>query len=300
MAVSVVASKPHYADHLRPVFDGLPVGTAGVFDTGGRVPKGDRVMVAGWSDLRRVRGRDVVLMEHGAGQSYVGLSHGSYAGGAGRGGVGMFLYPSDAVAEVNRKAYPKAKHVTVGCPRLDVLWQRRQRWHPTGRVAVSFHWRCGLAPESGTAFDDWRNAVARLVADGVDVIGHGHPRMWPELRHWWSDLGVTPMRDWADVVEAADVYVCDNSSTIFEAAAVGLPVVLLNARGWRRDVEHGLRFWSHADVGPNVWPGDDLAEAISWAPLWNRSAVAGVYDRLPDGSGAATRAAVESVVAWAN
>jgi hypothetical protein len=61
------------------------------------------------------------------------------------------------------------------------------------------------------------------------------------------------------------VYVCDNSSTIFEFASTGRPVVLLNASTWHKGHGPGLRFWDAAHVGVNVWPQDDLAFAIDVA-----------------------------------
>jgi len=295
VGVTVVASQPHYRAHIAPVWDALPGWCRG----------GDearQVLVAGYADLRRVRSRAVCMMEHGAGQSYQGVSHGSYAGGHGRDHVSLFLYPHERVMERNVWRYPNAEHRVVGCPRLDVLWEQRRRGdglRDGGTVAVSFHWRCQLVAEAGTAFDDWRLEVERLVASGVKVLGHGHPRMMGELAPWWESLGVEVVADWGEVVERADVFVCDNSSTIFEAAAVGLPVVVLNGSGWRRHVEHGLRFWSESDVGPNLWPGDRLEDGIAVALGWVTDVTGRVYRFPPDGSRAATRAAVEAVAVWA-
>jgi len=270
------------------------------------IPVDDPVLVAGFVDVRALRrGRKVALVEHGAGQTYVGVRDGSYAGGRGRDRVSLFLCPSVSVADVNRAAYPDATVEVVGCPRLDVLYKARREYaqHRDGtRVAVSFHWGCGLVPEAGSGWDAFRADVTALVADGRwQVLGHGHPRLWSRVERWWRRLGVEPVEDWLSVVRRADVFVCDNSSTMFEACAVGLPVVVLNAPHYRRDVEHGLRFWEHAGMGPQVEPGDGLDDALAVAESFRAEraeAAQAAYDVLPDGTGEATRRAVEVVVSW--
>ena len=320
---------PHYAEHVAAGLAGVPEGLRGDLFVGSRrlaselrvrgvrvvapedrgwpMPPGEPVVVAGFRDVRPMRGRRVALMEHGAGQTYAGVQDGSYAGGRGRGSVGLFLCPSGRVADVNRAAGGDV--AVVGSPRLDVLWDERrrfsrQRGRGVERVAVSFHWRCQLVPECGSGWDAFRDDVRRFVAESPwQVLGHGHPRLWPEIRPWWRRSGVEAVEAWATVVRRADVYVCDNSSTMFEACAVGLPVVVLNAPEWRRDVEHGLRFWEAAGMGPNVEPGGDLVAAVrsaarGWAGERRRAAEL-AYDLLPDGSGEATRACGEVLAEWA-
>lgn len=289
---TVVASQPHYRDHLAPVWDALPAWA--------KQGEPERALVAGHQDLRMIKRMNVALMEHGAGQSYAGCRNGSYAGGRKREKVGLFLYPHERVMRINEPRWPWAEHRVIGCPRLDVLWERRRRGdglRSGGCVAVSFHWRCRLLPETDTAFDEWRLEVERLVRRGVNVLGHAHPRMMDELEPWWESLGVEVVHDWGSVIERADVFVADNTSALFEAAAVGLPVVLLNSSRYRRDVEHGLRFWECSDIGPNLWPGDSLCEGIEVAGSWNPR-MERVYRYLPDGSRSATRVAVEAVLAW--
>jgi hypothetical protein len=320
------ASQPHYAEHVAAALAGVPDGLRGDLfvpsralaaglrvrgvnvvapdDRGWPMPSGEPVVVAGFRDVAAMRGRRVALLEHGAGQTYVGVRDGSYAGGRGRGRVDVFLCPSGRVADVNAAAGGRVE--VVGCPRLDVLWDERQKFgrHRDGnRVAVSFHWRCRLTPECGSAWDAFKPDVRRFVAEGRwQVLGHGHPRLWGEVGPWWRSLGVEPVEDWTTVVRRADFYVCDNSSTMFEAAAVGLPVVVLTDPEWRRDVEHGLRFWEYADVGPELTPGDSWEWALSDVRLFEdrrREVVEGVYALPPDGSRQATVACGEVLSRWA-
>ncbi len=332
MRVHFYGSWRHYVDHLYPVWKALPKSVKGYLlvpteamavelradgihavgprerQTKDLVKPSDRVVVAGFKDVRAFPKLPVCLMEHGAGQTYVDVQDGCYAGGRGRTRVSLFLVPNEETAVKNLRAYPQHKVEVVGCPRLDVLWRSRvlnERHRDGNRVAVSFHWRCGLTAEAGSAWDDWKTPMKRFVAASKwQVLGHGHPRLWNEIERWWRRLGVEPVPQWESVVRRADVYVCDNSSTLFEAAALNLPVVLLNANHWRFDVEHGRRFWADADMGPLLWPEADLAGAIKDATgsQWedNRRAVAErVYSYLPDGKGTATAKAVTTILEWA-
>jgi CDP-glycerol glycerophosphotransferase (TagB/SpsB family) len=87
-----------------------------------------------------------------------------------------------------------------------------------------------------------------------DVIGHGHPRIMNHLRQIYKLHKIPVYADWKRVMRKADIYVCDNSSTIYEFAYLRKPVVLLNADEYRKHVNHegNPRFWKHADVGPQV------------------------------------------------
>lgn len=145
--------------------------------------------------------------------------------------------------------------------------------HVTGyrqpTVAVSFHWDCRICPEASTAWPHYNAALPELVADlrahGIRLLGHGHPRIYARLADRWRDLGVELAPEFDQVLAEADLYVCDNSSTLYEFAATGRPVLLLNAPWYRRDVEHGLRFWQHADVGLQVDEPGELAAMVRLA-----------------------------------
>lgn len=316
--VAVLATESHYLAHLAPIWLALPdqargpvrvlpgmvreaaaMGLVACAWRPGDPLTGRLGLVASHGDLVRARPYlPVVYAEHGAGQSY-GHRHPSYAGGRDRSGVVRFLVPGPHAAARNRKAYPAVPVTEIGCPRLDA-WLQRPR--PTGEpvLAVSFHWDCRAAPEAAATWSYWLPAVAQL-ARSMRVLGHGHPRAWSYLRQRWLELGVEPVQSWEEVLARATCYAVDNSSTGFEWAALGRPLVWLNAPWYRREVEHGLRFWSAAGTGIQCDDPRDLQLTVEraleeWPHLVHRQALAigAVYSHL-DGSSAerAARAIME-------
>lgn len=258
--IDAYASLPHYAAHLLPIWKALPAEARGAFyaprasDPWGEPlkaahPRDRIVMVAGFSDAQKFPRNRLVYVEHGAGQTYLGDTGGSYSGGDGLDHVRLFLAPSERVADRWRNRYPATPAVAVGCPRLDP-WHRGQAPEPfLPTIALTFHWNCPTAPESRWALPHYQAdiaaQVARWRAEGWRVLGHGHPRAWGVLaRLWHRYTSVTPCPDYNQVLDEADILVGDNTSALYEFASLDRPVVVLNAPWYRRDVEHGLRFWS--------------------------------------------------------
>lgn len=320
--IDVLASASHYADHLSAVFGALPDEARGSFMAQGQqaaervrelghepavpLPSDRPVLVASYGDLRRAQamGRErIAIMEHGSGQSYAGRSrsgvHGSYAGGHGRGAASLFLHPGQHPAERERKAYPDARVEVVGSPFLDSLPKREG---PKGRVvAFSFHFNGPLVPETKNAYAWAWPAFIRLRAS-FELLGHAHPRLYPYLARKYRQSGIEPVAEFADVCRRADVYVCDNSSTLFAFAATGRPVVVLNPPWYDRTVDHGLRFWEAASVGVNVDDIRCLPEAIDEAlrdkPAQKRAREAALDLVYAYRTGAAKRAA-DALLEWA-
>jgi len=302
--IDFLAGETHFMDHLYPIWAALPDRLRGTFyavqvgPSGHRYPQlrdhvveqgyeyvsvqgsktqvtkelfvrqGRPVVVASVVDMRlcqRVR-RPVVFCEHGSGQTYGGRI-GSYAGGSGRDGVVLFLCPNESVQQKNQHYYPRVPSVVVGCPKLDAWAQPLPAGPSLDKIAISFHWPCGVSPESGTAWDHFKGALLGLVEHfGADqLLGHAHPRMLSTVRPAYERLGIQVAKHFGEVVARASLYVCDNSSTIFEFARLGRPVVVLNSPKYRRDVSHGLRFWEYADVGVQCDEPGDLIEAIVYA-----------------------------------
>lgn len=284
MRLNLYASLPHYAEHLWPIWQALPERLRGaawssqdgswwgspLAGLGDAQAHPGPVLVASYGDAHAAttRGRELVYVEHGAGQTYGGDPAGASAAGLAGGGklerVRLFICPNETVADRWRTRY-QAPAVAVGCPKMDWWLQgdnRREDFAgnvtpgglqgagaPPKTVAVTFHWDSGLVPETQGAWPAYDHVLPELAAwceaNGVRLLGHGHPRIWPRIARRWEALGVDPVRQLGDVFAGADVLVADNTSAMYEFASLDRPVIAVNAPWFRRDVEHGLRFWSH-------------------------------------------------------
>lgn len=323
MGIDFLTRERHFLDHLAPVWQAIPPRYRGTFyassdearararalglEVTPGAPSRDKragpIVVASSGDLvtaSRCR-RQVIYCEHGAGQSY-GNRHTSYAGGRGRDTVALFLVPNAYAGDRNRRYYPGARIEVVGCPKLDNL---KEISTPAGAptVAISFHWRCTVQPETGSALDDFAPELdatrRRLEEAGVELIGHAHPRILNEAREVFELAGIEVVDNFETVVERAHAYAVDNSSTLFEFAALGRPVIVLNARAYRRDVDFGLRFWKEASVGIQADPGelaDRLLEALADPPAVARSRSESIERVYPFADGSSSSRAAEAIV----
>lgn len=326
--IDLIAGERQFVDHLAPVWRALPVADRGRFlvtddmlsHARGLKPlsieraSGDApVLVASYSDVKRARrlGRTrIAFLEHGAGQSYGGRPHDddapcphchpSYPGGRDRDDVSLTLVPNRHAAERWREAYPGMTVKVIGCPKIDDLPAREPGPGPV--VALSFHPNAMIgAPEADSAWRFYRRYIP-VLAGKFNLIGHSHPLWAHKVRPWFGRWHVPFVEDFADVCRQADVYAIDNSSTLFEFASTGRPVVVLNSPYYKRDVDHGLRFWSAATVGVNVERWQDLIagirEAIADPPEQRAAREAALKLVYAYRSGAAKRA-VTALRAWA-
>lgn len=294
MRVQFLATEPHFRDHLQPVYDTLPARVRGTFaSTVDELPdRSALTVVASFGDYRKTTG-PVVLLEHGAGFTYEG-DHPSFAGGRNKHRVVLFCSTNQIGYDRNVAAYPAARHAIIGCPKLDrwVNHERQCKGKPV--VAVSFHWDSHVAPETRWAFPYYAEALADLQSWGYHVLGHGHPRAWPRLAPVWERYGFELVPDFDEVMERANLYIADTTSTLYEFATVG-PVVVLNAPWYRRDVDQGLRFWRHMP-GLQVDEPEHLRETIRAAldgggEHLRLESVGATYPHL----GSATKVAVKAI-----
>ena len=282
--IDFFASAPWYVDHLAPIWLALPPAQRGRFyvshKASAAVLEGAHIgrptmdphpiVVASFGDYRvaTMCGRSsIALGQHGAGQSY--SSDGTaYPGGRGQGQVALFLVPNETAARRTRERYKRTRVEIVGCPKLETLPRKERSGDPV--VALSFHWDGpNIAPEMKSAWSFYRSILPAL-GKRFHVLGHAHPRSVEMLRSWYYRTGIEVVPSFAEILRRADVYAVDNSSSLFEFAATGRPVVVLNTPDYRRNVEHGLRFWAASGVGVNCErPGDlpgSFARAIEDPP----------------------------------
>lgn len=285
MKIDFRAGEVQFVDHLAPIYLALPEQYRGDFITQhsmaprlhewgiGRHPQTDDltrpVVVASYGDQKRVRreGRTrIARAEHGAGQSYFGDmrfgGNASYAGGRDNHDASLFLCPNEESAARWQDAYPRARTEVVGCPKLDHLPARRDDRDIT--CAISFHFDINIIPETRWAWPAYKPHIPAL-AERFNVIAHAHPKGLGFLHRYFMRMGIEVVENFADVCRRADVYAVDNSSTLFEFAATGRPVVPLNDPGFRREVIHGGRFWDWATVGLQVDDPRTLADTVERA-----------------------------------
>jgi UDP-N-acetylglucosamine:LPS N-acetylglucosamine transferase len=165
---------------------------------------------------------------------------------------------------------------------------------------VSFHWDRSNFPELQSTWAAYHRAVAALARTHI-VIGHGHPKR-RDLARNYRMMKIPYVPHFDEVCRRADVYVCDNSSTLFEFAATGRPVVVLNIPEYRRNVNHGLRFWDAATVGVNVDDPSGLLEGVRLAlddtpeqQAARETALSKVYAYRQGGA----KRAADAIMAWA-
>ena len=217
--------------------------------------------------------RPLILMEHGVGLTFNnkdGATNPGYGGGEGlRSLVSLFLAPNDYIAAKTLATFPGASQVIVGTPKLD-RWAGNMNGskHPRPEkptVCISFHWDgSGVAPEAGNAWEYYRRILPEL-AKVYNLVGHGHPKIIEKLTFAYKKLGLEVIKDFEKVMDVADVYVNDCSSTMYEFLVTGKPVVVLNAPWFRRYVHHGLRFWDYSEAGPVCENPNNLEDCIEEA-----------------------------------
>jgi hypothetical protein len=265
MKIHVLARAPHLADHLDAIWLRLPDQLRGsrIVDPHGHAPKfwshDDVVMVASYPDIFTADRYRVIYVEHGAGQSYVNADEmgaaNYYHGGQHPECVIAYIGPRQQVIDSwSRPGF------AAGAPICDPY----QLFSPERVAAITFHYNppaARVVPEIGTAFEHYRerlgDVIAALRQQGYQVLGHRHPR-FNHLRGYWEREHHIREVSAHELRTRAQLLIADNTSMMYEMMYLGRDVIALNAPWYRRDVEHGMRFWSHA---PSI-QADDPAELI--------------------------------------
>lgn len=295
MKIHALARAEYLMSHIDPIRDHLPDELRGerlvdINRSYGHVKhwgSDDIVMVAGYIDIAAAFGRRVVYVEHGAGQSYVGARPNAanyYHGGQHPENVVAYIGPRQEVIDAwGRPGF------AAGSPVCDPY-----ELSPSGEdmpvAAITFHWNGAPpnmvgVPEAGSAFEhyvaDMPHIVSALRAEGWQVIGHGHPRR-VDLQGFWERHGVEWVPDADEVRETASLLIADNTSLMFEMLYLFRDVIALNCPEYRRDVEHGLRFWEMAHLMEQV---DSAVELIDKIPhldelaTWHEGIARHVYGK---------------------
>lgn len=246
MKVAILATQRAYAEHLQPVWDALAEDERAFFITNGARP-GDvdlwlTASARDYSIAFDYPGAHVA-MEHGTGLEFYGGAVLQRLRKA-----TLIAAPNEFIAERYREVGAKVE--VVGTPKMDALLKIRPPRNDV--IAVSFHWS-GVMRSDRPIWEDYRSALQQLNGRFV-VLGHAHPRIWPQAERFWTSLGIEPIQDFAEVVRRADIYVCDHSSTLYEWAALDRPVVMLERGSGSVPKPTGLRYTQWADIGPETGP----------------------------------------------
>lgn len=297
--VDFFARRVHFVDHMLPIWEAMDLRERGSFYVPEIIaeyaigkgitdvvplrstsndnpihcaPDGNApLLVSAYGDLqmahRKAPQRPFIMMEHGVGLTPA-EGHAGYAGGTGRRRqADLFLAPNEFIRAKTAKAIPGAPQVVIGTPKLD-------KWAHSGIsvkgpgekpvVCISFHWNGErVSKEASNAFMHYRDVLDELAhQDDFTLIGHGHPKYMWFLEQEYQARGIEVVKDFEEVMERADLYVNDCSSTMYEFCVTGKPVVILNAPWFRRDVQLGIRFWDYSDIGPQVNEPGELLDTI--------------------------------------
>jgi len=309
--IDFFCSERHYIDHVLPIWRALKESEKGWFIVSNQKaldhalslgieavwtpPRNQITLVASYGDYKKTTGK-VIYMEHGIGHTY-SKDHPSYAGSKHRDRVILFLCQHELTYQKNKATFPDTPAAIVGTPKLDNIEIRPAR----GRtVALSWHWDCKVVPETRSSLPHYR-AILQILrkAKNLELIGHAHPNLSfnRTLQKIYSDSKIRYVHNFADVLNEADVYVVDNSSTAYEFAAAGRHVLHLNAPWYRKEINHGIRFWDYlpgpmADKPQEVLP---LVRDLLDHPEKYEAQRLAVVKQLYPYQGTATKQAVKAI-----
>lgn len=254
--IDFYASTVQFFDHMLPIWHALPEEFKGTFYISEKaIERADAAglqytvdcstehltLVASYSDYKAAQG-PVIYMEHGIGNTYSDTNP-HYAGGWPRDRVVLFLNQHHISYNKNHDAHPHIPGVVVGTPKMDNLPTKETN---DKIVCISFHWDCHVCPETRSSFPHFKNVLPRLAkSKDFKLVMHGHPMEAEKFKAFAEEHNIPYIEKFEDVLKIADIYIIDNSSTLYEFAATGRPVIVLNSPHYRKNVRHGIRFWAY-------------------------------------------------------
>ena len=258
------ASFVHYLRHLDPI---LKTAEQRGLDITGLNQR--NMIVAGLPDVDRIPDAErIILLEHGAGQTYRKGARVYDPSGDTRAvpSVTLYLATNDRIAEQMRPRLPNATIAVVGSPAVEHLWWEEVA---SNRITFAVHWASPLQiPEAGTSWP-WSMRILRRLHElyGDRLLVHAHPRIAyrveRDLRRARLDIEFEP--EWDRAALDTSILVCDNSSIIWEADALGIGLVLMDPPNWNPNADHGLRWGWQAEKIPRIRNTEAVKDAMRLA-----------------------------------
>lgn len=287
MRLNAYASQPHYAKYIWPIWQKLPEQLKDEFHVHPRCDgiynlptkrhftnPDQPIIVAGFPDMKRAE--HYIWIEHGAGQTYPHEGHGHYANSP-KPGCLAAIVPGPYCADITQKANPGMPVIQAGAYTLrDTIkgWLTNNfdegiiSTSPANPTAVfTWHWRgAGIAPEADTGFNQFRDSMLQ-IHPSIRVKGHAHPRILGECAMWYRQHNIPTIESQPQALRNASLLVADNTTMIYEAASLDIPVIVLNPSMYRKHVNQGLRFW---DMIPGIQANDpnEVAELVAYEILY--------------------------------
>ncbi len=313
-----VATQKQYAHHLIPIYKAMPKTARGLFHVPtplhtwlknqGIEPchlntnKGTGPLVtAGICDIETATRRPIIYVEHGVGMQYANICFAHLPGGHdARDRVNLFLSPSYRCGKIDQEAHPWAQVSIVGCPKMDKYFVTPNVPKPptTDYISFSTHWDWPLIPETRSAWPEYRWAL-KEAARSYKILGHAHPRWGDKIYEDFKGIGLIPCREPNEIFEKSMLHICDNSSLLYEFNLLNRPSVVINSKHYRKNVQHGLRFWDHIPgcMTENLSLVELIASSLAQKEETEKHRKA-IADLTYVNHGTATQAAVSALLEW--